>query len=242
MIFDMTAGAGEPYKVPVLSSAYPADAAVDFGTDVVCKVEIASHGNPEQYTYRWYKNGNFAEESQNSFFIFTPDSVGTVTVKCDVMNAAGTVTSRTATITVSPLYLYRNADVCADVTGGWRTTNQCTLNTASTNPAPTHMLVDTNSGQAGSAATRNKIDLTKFNTLVFRGFASRHKDNNLLYVGNADASGFNYIIHNAAKTNIPTGDQNSLVRLDISGISGQYHVGCGASDYAAVRCYEMYLE
>ena len=95
------------YYVPVLNSSYPTDATLTIGGSVTCNVSISTAGNPASYTYQWYKNGSAISGATSSSYQFTP-SVGTTTLYCAVTNAAGTVTSRTATITTNRSYLIKD--------------------------------------------------------------------------------------------------------------------------------------
>jgi hypothetical protein len=109
----------EQYYTPVLNSSYPQNVTVENGKSVTCNVSIATAGNPDSYTYQWYKNGIAVSGATSSSYTFTPSSSEKPTVYCTVTNSAGTVTSRTATITVV-LYLYKQGDLCTSVSGGWK--------------------------------------------------------------------------------------------------------------------------
>lgn len=100
-------------KTPVLSTGYPADAAIVIGSSVTCKVSVATAGYPTTYTYQWYKNGDAVSGATSATYTFTPTAVGSNTVYCKVRNSAGTVQSRTATITVTARTLS-----ASDFTGG----------------------------------------------------------------------------------------------------------------------------
>lgn len=100
------------YYTPTLNSSYPANASVFVGTSVTSKVSISTAGNPASYTYQWYKNGSVVSGATSSSYAFTPTSAGSVTLYCKVTNTAGSVTSRTATITVKatiPTYSYNGS-------------------------------------------------------------------------------------------------------------------------------------
>lgn len=107
------------YYTPVLNDSYPADTTVVFNTAVTSKVTIKTAGNPASYTYQWYKNGSKVSGETSSTYKFTPTAVGTTTVYCKVTNSAGTVTSRTATITATGVYLYKAGDEYTATTGGY---------------------------------------------------------------------------------------------------------------------------
>ena len=118
MIFDMSATSGEAYKVPVLNTSYPADASTAINTATTLKVTIATAGNPETYTYQWYKGSTAISGATSSTYKFTPTAVGTTKFYCVVTNAAGSVTSRTATITATGVYLYKSGTDYTATTGG----------------------------------------------------------------------------------------------------------------------------
>lgn len=110
----------EQYYTPVLNSSYPSDVAIEDGKSVTCNIEITTDGNPKDYTYQWYKNGSAVSGATGSSYTFTPDSTEKPNVYCEVKNSAGTVTSRTATITVIQ-YLYKEGNLYSSVSGGWNT-------------------------------------------------------------------------------------------------------------------------
>jgi hypothetical protein len=107
MIFDMTAAAGEPYKAPVLNPDYPADGTIDYKGIITLQVIVDTPGNPTVYAYQWYVDGIAVEGATGASYAYTPGKIGTSTLYCQVTNAAGTVTSRTAVITADYLYLYK---------------------------------------------------------------------------------------------------------------------------------------
>ena len=113
----------EQYYTPVLNSSYPSDVTIENGKSVTCNVEIATDGNPKDYTYQWYKNGSAVSGATGSSYTFTPGSTEKPDVYCEVTNSAGTVTSRTATITVIQ-YLYKEGNLYSSVSGGWNTVKE----------------------------------------------------------------------------------------------------------------------
>lgn len=98
-------GGGKPFQVPILNSNLPADANVNYisgeSKSATFKVAIAEAGHPEKYTYQWYVNGSAVSGATSSTYTKTGLTAGTYTVYCKVTNAAGSVTSRTATLTVT---------------------------------------------------------------------------------------------------------------------------------------------
>lgn len=95
-------------KTPVLNTSYPANASVTVNKSVTVKVAVSTAGYPTSYTYQWYKNGSAVSGATGTSYTFTPTAVGSVTVYCKVTNTAGSVNSRTATITVNDAYLFNN--------------------------------------------------------------------------------------------------------------------------------------
>ena len=120
MIFNV--GGGIPYEVPVLNSAYPADVSVMEGANASAtfQVQIATHGYPEEYRYKWYKsNSNTAIPGATgaSCTISGLTAAATYSVYCVVTSDAGEVTSRVATLTVTsakPVYSYTGAHQLVD--------------------------------------------------------------------------------------------------------------------------------
>lgn len=206
MIFDMTAGSGEPYKVLTLNDAFPADVTVEFNKEVTCKVEIATHGKPEQYTYQWFKNGSAVEGANGDTYTFTPNVVGTITLECDVTNAAGTVTSRTATITSTEVYLYKDGSFHPDYYND---------SFAWTSLFYVHEGVKMNIQDKNMGRKFNAMDVTHVNTVTATITGSWGGTFNLVLFTTDGAE--------AAKVSGNTVGQ--VLTLDVSAFEGQYVVG-----------------
>ena len=110
MIFNI--GAGKSYVLPVLSASYPANVSFmeNANGSATFKVVIESAGKPAEYTYQWYLNGVKINGATSSSYTRTGlTSAANYSVYCKVTNAAGTVTSRTATLKVTssqPVYTF----------------------------------------------------------------------------------------------------------------------------------------
>lgn len=118
---------GSVYKLPVLNASYPQDVNVVASANgsAVFSVQITEPGNPAEYTYKWYKGGNLVSGATGATLNLTGlTAATTTTVYCEVTNKAGTVTSRTATLTVrdwKPVYSYTgNAQLIDDGNYNWR--------------------------------------------------------------------------------------------------------------------------
>lgn len=118
---------GPAYSLPVLNAAYPQDVSVVMGTgaSATFAVQITQPGVPAEYAYQWYKDDEpIPGEIGSSVTITGLTAAGTHTVYCAVSNAAGTVNSRTATLTVEsalPSYTYTGThELVDDGDGNWR--------------------------------------------------------------------------------------------------------------------------
>lgn len=118
---------GSVYKLPVLNASYPQDVTLVASANgsAVFSVQITEPGNPAEYTYKWYLSGNVISwATGSSVTISGLTAAQTATVYCEVTNKAGTVTSRTATLTVrdwKPVYSYTgNAQLIDDGNYNWR--------------------------------------------------------------------------------------------------------------------------
>lgn len=102
----ITRRGGSIYKIPVLNENYPEDTAMTVieGTtgSAFFNVVIEESGTPAEYTYQWYVNGSAVEGATGSSFSKDDITQAAVhNVYCEVTNKAGTVKSRTATLSVS---------------------------------------------------------------------------------------------------------------------------------------------
>lgn len=120
-------GSGNPFKLPVLDSAYPADVSQlqqSNGT-ATFEVKIETHGIPDEYTYQWYVDGvAVTGETSSTYTRNGLSSAATHTVYCVVTSKAGSVQSRTAVLTVKdlkPEYTYSGtASLVDDGSGNYR--------------------------------------------------------------------------------------------------------------------------
>ena len=103
---------GESYELPVLSASYPRDVTVTAaaGASASFFISITTPGRPAEYTYQWYRNGAAVSGGTTASLTLTGlTAAATYSVYCKVTNKAGSVNSRTATLTVRsylPAYTY----------------------------------------------------------------------------------------------------------------------------------------
>jgi hypothetical protein len=92
------------YALPVLDSNFPGDVAAEYdygsSTSATFNVEIEKNGNPAQYSYQWYLDGEPVGDNSASYTAEF-DTEGSHEVYCKVSNKAGAVTSRTAAVSVN---------------------------------------------------------------------------------------------------------------------------------------------
>lgn len=120
-------GAGQAASMPVLNTSYPQDVTVTAGAGVSAtfSVLITQPGVPAEYVYTWYKdNSVIAGANGPSVTITGLTAAATHTIYCTVANSAGTVTSRSASLTVKdwlPTYTYTGtANLVDDGDYCWR--------------------------------------------------------------------------------------------------------------------------
>ena len=111
---------GESYELPVLSASYPRDVTVTAaaGASASFSVSITTPGRPAEYTYQWYRNGAAVSGGTAASLTLTGLTAATTySVYCKVTNKAGSVNSRTATLTVRsylPTYTYTGSQQLID--------------------------------------------------------------------------------------------------------------------------------
>lgn len=235
-------------KKPVLNASYPENTTVTVGNSVTAKVSISEDGYPTNYSYQWYKNGSAVSGATSSSYTFDP-SVGSTSVYCIVTNAAGTVTTRTATITANPLHLFNAGDQCTAVTGGW--TNNGFTSTGSFPPSDVCGTFNDGTwiyctgwdpgggdyGRHGVMATAKKIDLSKYKTLHCYGYAVENGGTAHIAV----CSGTAILDTIAASGRISTSE--GWVVVDISGLTGSYYISLVAySSGATAHARNIRLE
>ena len=91
------------YVSPILNSSYPKDVSMVASANgaTTVSVSISSDGIPASYTYQWYMNNSaISGATQSTYTITGLTAAVTKTIYCVVTNAAGSVTSRTATLIV----------------------------------------------------------------------------------------------------------------------------------------------
>ena len=111
---------GESYELPVLSASYPRDVTVTAaaGASASFSISITTPGRPAEYTYQWYRNGAAVSGATAASLTLTGlTAAATYSVYCKVTNKAGSVNSRTATLTVRsylPAYTYTGSHQLID--------------------------------------------------------------------------------------------------------------------------------
>lgn len=246
MIFDLTASSGNPKKLPVLDPSYPANATVEGGYSATLKVAISTDGNPSDYTYQWYKNGSAISGATAATYTFSPTALGTATFYCAVTNAAGTVNSRTATITCSKLNLFDYSNRFTGITGGWTNDKQNTTGASITSNSNGSVTVKPVADGYGSSIYRTSkaIDVTNAKTLHFYGVLNEYDNGGRGGFGlykNDKTTAYDTVVAQKA------GALNTSVRtvtLDISSISGSYYPGVLVKDhpnYISITIHKMWL-
>ena len=229
MIFDLSANSGEPYKVPVLNNDYPANTTVNVGENVTLQVVIAAQGNPAAYTYQWYENGSAISGATEDTYSFTPAAIGDTTFYCAVTNEAGSVYSRTATVTCDKLMLYDYGDPCTSVTGGW-----------------TGLSIQSDGGgqwgYGGIMYTNGKVPISQYSKLVilYKWIDSGGSSGASVAItvnSGQKTSGTKYASFDFNKT---TGTLHTAT-INIASLTADAYIR-GASYYGTGRIYQVYMQ
>lgn len=243
------------YYTPVLNTSYPANVTgATVGGSATFKVTIATDGYPASYTYQWYVNGSAVSGATSASYTISSLAKGTYTVYCKVTNTAGTVTSRTATLTVTTLYLYNSGDACTSVSGGWNKlihidgAGDACSNLTVTNTGAVLKLTKTATSWS-VAHTGNMIDLTSYDTIYFEiqkndwKYADSH---HYVCIFNAiDTSGATS--YSTSASTETTYDTAGIYSIDVSSYSGKYYVGflltsITGSESFNIEVSKVYLE
>ena len=111
-------------KLPVLNGNYPTDVTTWHGGQATFSVAISEAGVPDEYTYQWYRDGSIWTGASHPTVSWHSASIGSHSIYCVVTNKAGSVRSRTATLTVKDPAMYYSytgtAEKIDDGNGNWR--------------------------------------------------------------------------------------------------------------------------
>ena len=230
---------GKAKALPVLNPNFPADFScmTNNGTHTF-NVEFAEHGYPADYTYKWYWDGSLLDWATTaSCTVSLAHGESTHTIYCEVTNKAGTVRSRTATLTLMNTYLYYRGDQVTNKTGGWQMTKALPPeNTGYSlgnfyNSDTLRMHLWSNQGHDGFVGTRNKIDLTHYSKIRFVVSYTFNSDNDYKLYFNATSinntvGAINGIVAQTAIT-LQEGTDTSWREyyVDVSGVQGSYYIG-----------------
>lgn len=204
-------GNSKTLKVPELDTSYPKNATLIVHDSITSEVVISTAGHPTSYTYQWYKNGTAVSGATNPEYTFTPDAAGTITLYCIIENDAGSVTSRTATITVEPYYIYKSGDI-----GGWTgygaaIWDECEGNVPSISYSGSSLRI-TESVEGGNSRgyvlKDEPIDFSKYSKIYFEVSSIANIGYEITAsIGNVASLGFH---------------ETGTKLLDVSGVNGSY--------------------
>lgn len=144
----------------------------------------------------------------------------------------------------SALYLYSPGNMHEDVTGGY---TQGSIFNADISNTSYYLNVYKSNCMGGTfgAVTVNAIDLTEYKTMYYKGTGDALNSDGdritgSIFISNDNSgNGWAYNSHSRYKIT-----KEVLITVDISDITGKYHVGIsqGSMDNGYVRLYELWLE
>lgn len=208
----------EQYTKPTLNSSYPANVTqMEKDGSTTFKVVIATAGNPASYTYQWYWNGSAVSGATSSSYSRSAIPVGTHTVYCKVTNKAGTVTSRTATVTVNRQYFYNAGNQMSSVTGGWTANYKGDSNFLYFRDSIIEIAKNT------SARTVNKINLSNYKTIYIKYYTGDSDGGSMCIMENAGAD-IQWDTPTAARLWLDTYTSSVTRALDVSSLTSSYYI------------------
>ena len=198
-------------------------------------------GYPASYTYQWYVNGSAVSGATGASYTRNNTSVGSYTVYCKITNGAGSVQSRTATVTTTVMYLYNNGNQCTSVTGGWSSSTGGGI-TISFDSSKINIDVTGSSGRDGGICTKSAVNLSNYSKLkakVTNYTASSNYSGHALYLGINSSSQVGKSVPSFSKS--AKISANGTISLDISSVSGNQYIAI-YSDVAQCDITEIWLE
>ena len=150
----------------------------------------------------------------------TSKAYGSATITVSV--AEGTnhkaPSNKTYAVTVDYMYLYKNGDQKTSLTGGWYTTASA-IGSVAYNSNSITVTQTANAEDFVGCSTRNKIDLTNYNTIKINitGFSQQ-----------SSSGQGHFSIANSSLTAQPVADvriaSSGTLTMDVSGITGSYYI------------------
>lgn len=210
-----------------------------------------------------YPAGSTCTCSDGTTTLSAPDTSGTWT--CIVPNAGTwTVTATSGTETDSKAvaittdgqsisvelsyatYLYNLGDTCDALTGGWQAIGKynAPIDNGGYKGSPsvvngTASLDISLEGSCGLVVTKNKIDLTGYQTLTFRGDVTTLGECSLAIWSSTTGD---YMPSSVASAAISTTGVSVECSLDLSAITGSYYIGLALKNTNAIAMKQLYLE
>lgn len=210
-----------------------------------------------------YPAGSTCTCSDGTTTLTAPNTSGSWT--CIVYNAGTwTVTSTSGTETDSKAiaittdgqntsvelsyatYLYNLGDACDALTGGWQAIGKynAPIDNGGWQGSPsavngTASLDISLGGSCGLVVTKNKIDLTGYQTLTFRGDVTTLGECSLAIWSSTTGD---YMPSSVASAAISTTGVSVECSLDLSAITGSYYIGLALKNTNAIAMKQLYLE
>lgn len=235
MIFNISTGPAR--SLPVLDSAYPQNVSTEIGGSAAFEVRISQDGKPAEYTYQWYYDGNAVPGATGRTYTRTAEK-GTHSVRCSVTSKAGTVFSRTATVTADTLYLYKNGTIYP-IAGDFKMHQGKNFIEKQANQL---YMRSTGHNVWDDCYFTNLIDLTPYKTLYLEG--------SVAITGSGETWGqFEFGAYTALNSGLVAGITGAKAQgthsIDVSKLTGKYYISfClkGFASYVTAYAQKVYLK